>query len=105
MLSDESDELFTRSEEVLPNSKGRAISNSNLRIGQPKGPMWPLLSYDMNRAFKIRSKVSHMVTCLGYVLYSEDSMYDCSPSRVFMIDSIVRVMKLMMHKFMTLCMI
>ena len=75
MLSDESDELFTSLKRFLPNSKGRAISKSNLRIGQPKGPMWPLLSYDMKRAFKIGSKISHMVTCLGYVLYSEDSMY------------------------------
>ena len=73
MLSDESDELFTRSKEVLPNSKGRAISNTNLRIGQPKGPMWPLLSYDMKKAFKMGNKISHMVTCLGYALYSEDS--------------------------------
>ena len=31
-----------------------------------------------------------MVTCIGYVLYSEDSLYDISISRVYMIDSIVR---------------
>ena len=86
MLSDESDELFTSSEEVLPNSKGRAISNTNLRIGQPKGPMWPLLSYDMKRAFKIGLKISHMVTCLGYVLYSEEYRTSC----VFMIVSICK---------------
>ena len=31
-----------------------------------------------------------MVTCIGYVLYSQDSLYDRSISRLYMIDSIVR---------------
>ena len=44
----------------------------------------------MRKAFKIGSKISHMLTCIGYVLYSQDSLYDSSISRVYMIDSIVR---------------
>ena len=84
------DELLTNSEDFSPNSKGRVVSNLNLRIGQPKGPMWPLLRYDIKKAFKIGTKISHMVTCIGYVLYSQDSLYDRSISRLYMIDSIVR---------------
>ena len=85
-----SDEFSTSRSEDLSNSEGRTISNLNLRVGQPKGPMWPLLRYDMKKAFKIGSKISHMVTCIGYVLYSQDSQYSSSPSRVYMIDSIVK---------------
>ena len=85
-----SDELFTRSEDPLPKSTGRDISNMNLRVGQSKGPIWPLLRYDMKKAFIIGSKISHMVTCIGYVLYSPNSLYDSYPSRVYLIDSIVR---------------
>ena len=70
----------------------------SLRVGQSKGPMWPLLRYDMKKAFIIGSKFSHMVTCIGHVLYSPDSLYESSPTRVYMT-------KLMMHNFTIQCMI
>ena len=56
----------------LPQEKVRGASLLNLRLGQPKGPMWPLLCYDKRRAFETGTKVSHMVTCIGHFLYSED---------------------------------
>ena len=56
------------------NPKGRAASLANLRVGQPKGPMWSLLRCDDKKSFQIGTKVSHMVTCVGSVLYSEDSI-------------------------------
>ncbi|KAI6659663.1 hypothetical protein LOD99_14586 [Oopsacas minuta] len=63
------------------NPKGRAASLANLRVGQPKGPMWSLLRCDDKKSFQIGTKVSHMVACIGSVLYSEDSLFFPSPSQ------------------------
>ena len=71
---------------VLPPQRIRPVSLLNLRLGQPKGPMWPLLRYDQRRAFETGTKISHMVTCIGHVLYSGDSLYSNFPSRVYMVD-------------------
>ena len=82
--------ISTSSISPTPTCEGRAASLLNLRIGQPKGPMWSLLCCDGKKVFKSGSKVSHMVTCIGFVLYSEESLYYNSPSRLLMVDSLVR---------------
>ena len=71
-------------------SDGRAASLTNLRVGQPKGTMWPLLRCDDMKSFQIGTKISHMVTCIGSVLYSEESLFFYSPSLLYMIDCLVK---------------
>ena len=66
---------FTRQSNFFTVPKGRAARFTNLRVGQPKGPIWPLLRCDNKKSFQIGTKVSHMVTCIGNVLYSEDSYF------------------------------
>ena len=82
--------ISTSSISPTPTCASNAASLLNLRLGQPKGPMWTLVCYDRKKAFKSGSKISHMVACIGYVLYSEESLYHNSPSRLLMVDSLVR---------------
>ena len=66
---------FSRQSNFLTVPKGRAASLTNLRVGQPKVPLWPLLRCDNKKSFQIGTKVSHMVNCIVNVPYSEDSSF------------------------------